>query len=450
MAYRIIRGLSRLLLTLFYRRIEIVGAERIPTRGPLIITANHHNSLIDPMLVMTSVPRQLLILAAAPLFHNPVIGPFLRLVGALPVLRRQDGIRDAARNDAMFGAVSDALSRDNAVLLFPEGRTQPEPVLLPLRTGAARMLLGAATPHTPVTLLPVGLVFQEPGTFRAGWALVLIGPPVPTDDCVSLYPREPERAVRELTERLSEALRHQIIEADDRQTLRLMRVAETLWRGRAPSTPAEETARVAALQQVARVHHELRVRAPERLATLRQHVEAYSQDLERVGASDLEIGGSYPAGVAFRWAVREGLSLLLGFPLAIIGIVLHAAPYWLTGTVVRALGRAPEEEATYKIVAGTILYPVCWILEGWIAFTLGGGWAIAAFLVALLPTGFFALGWKQHLSRVARESRAFLRFLWSRDMYQRLVERRQALVDEITALVSLVETPDATRNAPRS
>src|SRR5262245_6892108 len=401
------------------------------------------------MLVMTAMPRQLLILAAAPLFHNPVIGPFLRLVGALPVLRRQEGITDRARNDAMFASVSDALARGNAVLLFPEGRTQPEPVLLPLRTGAARMLL-AATAHAPVTLLPVGLVFHEPGTFRTGWALVHVGPPVRTDDCVSLYPAEPERAVRELTERLSEALRQQIIEADDRQTLRLMRVAETLWRGRAPTTAAEETARVAALQQVARVHHELLQRAPERLATLRRHVEAYSQDLERVGASDLEIGGSYPAGVAFRWAVREGLSLLLGLPLAIIGIVLHAAPYWLTGVVVRALGRPAEEEATYKIVAGTLFYPLCWILEGWVAFTLGGGFALAAFLVALLPTGFFALGWKEHLSRVARESRAFLRFLWSRDMYQRLVERRGALVEEITALVSLVETPDATRKIGRA
>ena len=450
MAYRIIRGLSRLLLSLFYRRIEIVGAERIPTRGPLIITANHHNSLVDPMLVMTAVPRQLLILAAAPLFHNAVIGPFLRLVGALPVLRRQEGIGDPARNNAMFATVSEALTRGNAVLLFPEGRTQPEPVLLPLRTGAARMLFGAATAHTPVTLLPVGLVFHEPGTFRAGWALVLIGPPVRTDDCVALYPTEPERAVRELTERLGEALRQQIIEADDRQTLRLMRVAETLWRGRAPSTAAEETGRVAALQQVAHVHRKLLQRAPERLATLRRRVEEYSHDLERVGASDLEIGGSYPAGVAFRWAVREGLSLLLGLPLAIIGIVLHAAPYWLTGTAVRALGRPAEEEATYKIVAGALFYPVCWILEGWMVFTLGGGWALAAFLAALLPTGFFALGWKERLSGVARESRAFLRFLWSRDMYQRLVERRQALVEEIAALVSLVETPDATRNAPRS
>ena len=52
MGYRLVRGFVRLLLWLFYRRVDVVGAERIPSRGPLIIVANHHNSLVDPMLIM--------------------------------------------------------------------------------------------------------------------------------------------------------------------------------------------------------------------------------------------------------------------------------------------------------------------------------------------------------------------------------------------------------------
>lgn len=449
MVYGVIRAIARLLLSLFYRRIEIIGAEHIPARGPVIVTANHHNSLVDPMLVMTAVPRPLVVLAAAPLFRNPVIGPLLRLVGALPVLRRQEGIGDPARNDAMFGAVAAALSRGGAVLLFPEGRTQPEPVLLPLRTGAARMLLAAATDEMPVALLPAGLVFHEPGTFRAGWALVLVGPPVPTEDCLALHRTEPELAVRELTDRLHEALRRQIIEADDRQTLRLLRVAETLWRGQAPASAAEETARVTAIQEVAQAYRQLQQRAPERLAALRGRVEAYSADLEQLGATDRELNGAYPAGVAFRWAIREGSSLLLGLPLALVGMLLHAVPYWLTAAVVRALRRPAEEEATYKLLAGTLFYPLCWGSEGWAAWRLGGGWVLAALLAALLPAGFFALGWQERLERVARETRAFLRFLVDRDLRQRLLARRQALVDELQALARLVDPAAASRDVPR-
>src|SRR2546426_1812322 len=125
MGYRVIRALARLLLGLFYRRIEVVGSEHIPARGPVIITANHHNSLVDPMLVMMAAPRPLVILAAAPLFRNPLIGPFLRLVGALPVLRRQEGVGDPGRNDAMFGAVAAALQGGGRCCSSPRGGPSP-------------------------------------------------------------------------------------------------------------------------------------------------------------------------------------------------------------------------------------------------------------------------------------------------------------------------------------
>ena len=131
------------MLSLFYRRIEVVGAEHIPRSGPLIVAANHHNSVVDAMLVLAVFPRRLRTLAKRPLFHHPLIGPFLRLVGALPVHRRQKSGNNPTRNAALFAATTATLRAGGAVLVFPEGRTQPEPVLLALRTGTARMLLAA-------------------------------------------------------------------------------------------------------------------------------------------------------------------------------------------------------------------------------------------------------------------------------------------------------------------
>src|SRR5262249_15453756 len=108
----------------------------------------------------------------------------------------------------------------------------PEPVLMPLRTGVACILLGTeedgGTPRA--TLLPVGLTFHEPGTFRTGWAFVVVGAPVPIDDCRALAAREPERAVRDLTARIAEALRALIVEVDDRETLRLAEGLEAIRR----------------------------------------------------------------------------------------------------------------------------------------------------------------------------------------------------------------------------
>ena len=226
--YALVRSLSRFLLRLFYARVEVVGAENVPSSGPLIVAANHHNSIVDAMLLLAMIPRRVRVLANAPLFRHFLIGPFLRAVGALPVHRRQEAGSEAPRNEALFEATTAALVAGGAIAIFPEGRTQPEPSLQELRTGTARMLLAAegAAPNLSVTLLPVGLVFDRPGTFRTGRALVWIGSPVRTATRDSA---EGPAAARVLTDRLGAALRAQIVEADDRQTLRLLRLAEELW-----------------------------------------------------------------------------------------------------------------------------------------------------------------------------------------------------------------------------
>src|SRR5438093_13233420 len=137
MGYRIIRGLTRLLLWLFYRRVEVVNGERIPLRGPVIIAANHHNALVDPMLIMAVVPRPVTSLAKAPLFRHPLIAPFLRLAGALPVNRRAAGGNDPRRTDAMFAAAAARLLAGGTLVICPEPRSEAQTTLLPLRNGPA-------------------------------------------------------------------------------------------------------------------------------------------------------------------------------------------------------------------------------------------------------------------------------------------------------------------------
>ena len=231
----LIRALARAVVRLFYHRVDIVGAERVPRSGPLVIVANHRNALIDPLILIATLPRALRPLAKAPLFRHPLLAPFLHLAGALPVHRRADPGSDPAQNAAMFRTVAASLRDGGAILLFPEGVSQAEPVLMPLRTGVARIVLGTEgqTGASPPTLLPVGLTFHEPGTFRTGWALVLVGTPVPVDEYLALAAHEPERAVRELTARVAEALRALIVEVQDRETLHLTEGLEAIRRAEA-------------------------------------------------------------------------------------------------------------------------------------------------------------------------------------------------------------------------
>ena len=163
-----------------------------------------------------------------------------------------------------------------------------------------------------------------------------------------------------------------------------------------------------------------------------------AQDFKR--ELDRLLGRPYTVKLVTRYIGENLLWLALGLPLALWGIVCHAAPYWLTGVAAGMLGSTAEEEGTDKMAAGAVLHPLLWIAEGWIVWRLGGVRALVAFTVLLVPSGLLALAWRERLGEVARQARAFFRFLGDRDLHRALMGERQALVEEVRALAARVST----------
>jgi 1-acyl-sn-glycerol-3-phosphate acyltransferase len=448
-AYRLIHRLVRLLLWIFYRRIDVVGRERIPAVGPLIIAANHHGALVDAMLVMAVVPRAITVLAKAPLFRHPLIGPFLRLMGAVPVNRRLESGDDPRRNDAMFAAATAVLRAGGVMLIFPEGTSQPRPTLLPLRTGAARMLLAAeadAGGPCRVTLLPLGMTFHEPGTFRDASVDVTVGEPVPTADVIATYRDTPDEAVRRLTDRLSDAIRACLVEADDHYTLALVETLGSAWWDDAAPSVDDRTERLAFKQAVMRGARYLGEHAPDRVAELRDRIERYRRHLDEAGITGAQIGQGYTVGIVTRYVASRLAWVGLGLPIALVGIASHALPYLVTDRVVRWLMETEEEAATTKIAAGAVLYPVFWIVEGWLVWQFLGTAALVVFLVLLAPSALLALEWRERIADVRRQARAFVHFLTDAGLHPRLRAERAALVAELRALAELVPPASAARS----
>ncbi|MDD5127727.1 MAG: lysophospholipid acyltransferase family protein [Dehalococcoidales bacterium] len=164
------RFLSRLLLDLL-TRWRVDGQENVPRRGPLLIVANHLD-LADPSLVAVSAGRKTVFMAKEELFRKALSRYFIRGFGAFPV-------RKGALNRAAFKEAEYWLSRDVALVMFPEGGRSRRRRLMPAYPGS---VLIATKLNVPI--LPIGIAGSEGVGARFWWLrrpriTVKIGKPFP-------------------------------------------------------------------------------------------------------------------------------------------------------------------------------------------------------------------------------------------------------------------------------
>jgi 1-acyl-sn-glycerol-3-phosphate acyltransferase len=173
MIYAVLKWITGIALHWFYGDIRVVGEDKIPARGPLLIAVNHQNALVDSLIVGWVVPRSIAMTAKATLADNPLIAVLFRILNVVPLRRVSDEARklngspvDRSRNREAFSEIISLLRQGGAVLIFPEGKSHNEFGLEPLKTGLARLALQARDEGgiKGIRILPFGLVFEDKGT----------------------------------------------------------------------------------------------------------------------------------------------------------------------------------------------------------------------------------------------------------------------------------------------
>jgi 1-acyl-sn-glycerol-3-phosphate acyltransferase len=205
--------LARTLVRIFFRSVEVTGADHVTATGPLIEVANHQNGLVDGLVLIAASRRYPRFLGKSTLWKIAPLRPFLALAGVVPVYRGSDTVgvlTDAERaehNGAALARSRDLLAGGGTIGVFPEGISHDLASLQDLRTGAARLALGAAADGVVgVAVLPVGIVYDDKARFRSR-VLVRFGPARAVDDRVAEFRHDPHGAVHLLTADIAADLR---------------------------------------------------------------------------------------------------------------------------------------------------------------------------------------------------------------------------------------------------
>ena len=407
-----------------YYRVDRRGPP-VPS-GPLLLAVNHPNSLLDPVLVYRCSERIARPLARAPLFDRLLLGPVLRVLGGIPIYRREDDPDSMHRNEEMFDSAVAVLHRGGAIQIYPEGRSHSGARLAEFRTGAARIALLAEARmqwRLDLAIVPVGITYSRKERARTHVA-VRFGEPFGCRDLQERWADDPVAAARALTARIERGIRRQTLNFERHRDRILVEVAEQLymqeWR-RLPVRPHEPLGvRFPRLQRFARGMAWLRRRHPQEYDALVKALEEYMALSAELGVAEAHVLPRPSAGSALRYLLARGPALLFGLPLAVAGIALWAPATRLPGLVIRR--RRPELELTATmalaaLMAGSALAWLAWTVAAYLA--AGPGVALGAALLAPL-LGLVAIRWRD-LARELRDDAVLIFRLWRHPVQRRRV-----------------------------
>lgn len=127
-----------------YHDLTVLTPPKLPQTGPAILICNHTSS-IDPLFIQSVLHRIVVWMMAKEYYDIRPMKPVFQTLEAIPVDR-------GARDTSAMRLAMRALQEGRLLGIFPEGRIETTPDLLPFQPGVAQLALKLKVPVYPCYL----------------------------------------------------------------------------------------------------------------------------------------------------------------------------------------------------------------------------------------------------------------------------------------------------------
>lgn len=172
--FRLIRRGARAIVRAAGIRLEVLGADRIPTEGVLLM--GNHVNLFEPFLIFAALPSYAVGVEKASNFKLPVYGRLTRRMGNVPIVR--ENLKEAKR---ALDAARAVLATGVSIAILPEGTRSGTGAMGPFKKGPFHLAIDAQAP-----VVPFAFVDNERFYDGRSWHLhprtvkLVFGSPIPT------------------------------------------------------------------------------------------------------------------------------------------------------------------------------------------------------------------------------------------------------------------------------
>jgi glycerol-3-phosphate O-acyltransferase/dihydroxyacetone phosphate acyltransferase len=311
------------------------------------------------------------------------------------------------------------LNNRGLLLIFPEGISRVERIMLPLKKGTARVALQTEAKRDfrlGLKVIPVGINYSR-HRFRAD-VLISAGAPTLVSDYEAVYRENPAKAITRLTRELEEKFSRTIYFVRQPERTALIDRLLELYRSDA-FNPLDALRGTPVLELEKRVCDTVSEMSDAAFERISGDLDRYDAMLAAHGFADASVNGRY------RFTLLHVLALIITFPVFLLSSMLNAVPMWLARFVADRTVTRIDFYTSVHTAAGGFIYLLWWILLMIVGTVAGGAFTwVSIFAPVTLFAGI--RWWEASVSLFAH-----LRYLWAARMHPSRATDFRVLRDRI-------------------
>jgi 1-acyl-sn-glycerol-3-phosphate acyltransferase len=421
----------------FFRSVTVRNNQLIPEKGPLMVLANHPSTFMDPIVIATLLDREVYFLAKGELFKGSFAKWLLPKFNMIPVYRKQDDPSQMGRNEETFIKCYEHLEKGGAILMFPEGVSITERKLKPIKSGAARIVLGAEARNDfklNVQVLNIGLNYENPHRFNRR-LFVNIDNPVAASAFRESYNEDTFKGVAALSEVIRQRLETLIIGIEDKRIDALVAQIEMLYREKLNADlqieKGDSSSEFMVTRNIVETVNYFSVTDPQRVETMRQRLENYFERLKKAGISDHHIAGRGSERSFLLGNLKDLLTIILGFPFYVYGLINNFLPFEIPAAAAKKISKSIEFRGAIGMVGGMFTFLIFYTLQIWLCWKLTHWTALTLIYGISLPlSGLFAYWYYHKVKEIRAQWLIMVLFYKRSQLISGLITERENIIAE--------------------
>lgn len=433
MLYNLLAFILRIAVRVYFKKITVQRAAPIPDSGPMIVVANHPSTFMDPIVIGLHMKQKLSFLSKAEVFKSGFAKWLFPKFNMIPVYRQQDDPTLMHKNEETFDKCYEHLAKKGTIMIFPEGVSLTQRKLEKIKTGAARIALGAEAANgyqLGVKILTIGLNYSDAHRFQSE-LYIKMDKPIEVLDFAELHKQDRFKAAHALTDLIRQRLEHHIIAIDDSDTDRLVKNIETVYKSKLFLDKPTREEDFSMTKRIVDAVNYFKQNQPERVQRISKMADDYFTALDRLNLNDHLLKDFSKSRSVFFRSFYTLAYLVLGFPFWLFGFINNYLPYKLPYYITKRLTEKDAWHGAMYLGMGVFTFVIFYSVQIYAVHRLFHDPLITLGYFIFLPiTGFFAYYYSRRFTNLRGKWLVFNIFMKRSTLISRLITMRQEIIAE--------------------